>query len=287
MPLIEDREREAKVLVAGYEGWMNKDINRDPNHDGYNNSDIVIQPINQVTNPSYYTVTNGLLKHFISTSMSTAGKGTTRTIGIAPSFMKEGQTYYSYDGNYFYDGSQGTTNSLITLTKDLRSGNHNNSINSQNPYYNYYNYLPFRTKTNYTAEDLDRYINNNTQISSKLRNLGQALKEAEQVYGVNALLALSVAINESGRGMSPLAQEKNNLFGLNATDYNTSVNATYYSSTRDCVMEFAKTYISRGYTDTKDWRDFGGFLGNKKLGANVKYASDPFWSEKLFPLQWK
>ncbi|MBD7910190.1 glucosaminidase domain-containing protein [Clostridium cibarium] len=280
LPLIEDREREAKVLVAGYEGWMNKDINRDPNHDGYNNSDIVIQPINQVTNPSYYTVTNGLLKHFISTSMDTAGKGTMRTIGIAPSFLKEGQTYYSYDGNYFYDSSQGITNSLITLTRDLRNGNHNNSINSQNPYYNYYNYLPFRTKTNYTAEDLDRYINNNTQSTSKLRGLGQALKEAEQVYGVNALLALSVAINESGRGMSTLAQEKNNLFGLNATDYNTSVNATYYSSTRDCVMEFAKTYISRGYTDTTDWRDYGGFLGNKKLGANVKYASDPFWSEK-------
>ena len=45
-------------------------------------------------------------------------------------------------------------------------------------------------------------------------------------------------------------------------------------------MGFAKYYISRGYSDPEDWRYFGGYLGNKGSGANVKYASDPFWGEK-------
>ncbi|HAX72445.1 MAG TPA: hypothetical protein DCY20_02845, partial [Firmicutes bacterium] len=30
----------------------------------------------------------------------------------------------------------------------------------------------------------------------------------------------------------------------------------------------------------QDWRYYGGMLGNKNMGANVKYASDPFWAEK-------
>ncbi|MDS0525614.1 glucosaminidase domain-containing protein [Clostridium sp. SHJSY1] len=280
VPLIENRENEAKVLVAGYEGWMNKNINRDVRGSGYPNRDLLIQPISQVTNPSYYTVSNGLLKHFISISMTTVGKGNMRTIGVAPSYLKEGQTYYSYDGNYFYDGSQGMAKGLITLTTDLQNGNHNNSVNLYNPYYNYYNNLPFRTRTNYTAAELDSYINNKTVQTSKLRGLGQAFKDAESTYGVNALLALSVAMNESARGTSDYAMNRNNLFGLNATDNNTDQNTSYYSTPTASVMEFARAYISKGYTDTSDWRYFGGFLGNKKLGANVKYASDPFWSEK-------
>ena len=38
--------------------------------------------------------------------------------------------------------------------------------------------------------------------------------------------------------------------------------------------------MSRGYLDPEDWRYFGGFLGNKGSGLNVKYASDPYWGEK-------
>lgn len=48
----------------------------------------------------------------------------------------------------------------------------------------------------------------------------------------------------------------------------------------DSVREFTRNYISRGYSDPSDWTYFGGYLGNKQLGANVKYASDPFWGEK-------
>lgn len=281
VPIIQENATEAKVLVAGYEGWMNKDITRDVTGSGYANRDLVIQPITNVSNPSYYYVENGVLKHCISLSMD--GTSTTiRSIGIAPSYLKAGQRYFSYDGNYFYDGINGTATGLRTLTKDLQSGNHSQAVNVNSPYYNYYNYLPFRTKTNYTADEINSYINSNTvnKTNSKLIGLGQAFIDNQNKYGVNALLALGVAINESAFGTSNYAINRNNLFGLNATDDNTNTNTSYYSSPEASIEEFCKNYISRGYADPGQWRCYGGFLGNKKLGANVMYASDPYWSEK-------
>jgi len=281
VPLIQNNEKEAKVLVAGYEGWMNKDITRDLKGKGHPNRDLRIAPITAVTNPSYYYVEGGILKHCISISMDGTNK-TIRSSGIAPSFLKEGPRYFSYDGNYFYDGAQGTAATLRILTGDLQSGNHNQAINPNNPYYSYYDYLPFRTKTNYTADEINLFINNNTvtNTSSKLRGLGQAFIDNQNKYGVNALLALGVSINESAFGTSEYALLRNNLFGLNATDNNTNTNTSYYSSPEASIEEFCKNYISRGYADPGEWRCFGGFLGNKKLGANVFYASDPYWSEK-------
>lgn len=280
VPIIQENAREAKVLVAGYKGWMNKDISRTTGGYSYNNRDLRIQPITDVTNPSYYIVKNGVLIHFISTSMSTNGSGTTRRIGVAPSYLKEGKTYYSYDGHYFYDGSNGTASALRTLTKDLQRNSTSNAVNSNNPYYNYFNYLPFRSRTSHSAAELNNYINSVTTSSSKLRGTGQYFINAQEKYGVNALLALGVAMNESAMGTSNFAINNNNLFGINATDDHTSENASKFSSVESCINEFAKYLISKGYSNPADWRDYGGFLGNKEFGANVYYASDPYWSEK-------
>jgi len=280
VPIIAQNQREAKVLVAGYEGWMNMDYTRDLSGTGHPNRDLVIQPITNVTNPSYYYVVSGILKHCISTSMSgDPAKNTTRDIGIAPSFLKPGIKYFSHDGNYFYTGST-TAVALRALTADIKSGVHNKAVNGTAPYYNYYNYLPFRTKTNYTAGEINLFINQHTDATSKLRGLGQAFIDNQNKYGVNALLALGIAINESAWGTSDFAKKRNNLFGLNATDNNTSNNASYYTSPQANVDAFCKTFISKGYADPAGWTCYGGFLGNKKFGANVKYASDPYWAEK-------
>lgn len=264
VPVIESTSTAAKIQVNGYIGWVS--IN-----------DIQIVPINQVINTSYYIVSNGILKHYISNHI-TENKGHTINIGVSPVYLKENTKYFSYDGIYFYNGSN-VKESLSLLVSDLKNNHKNNSLNSSNPYYSYYQYLPFRSKTIYTAQQLDYYINDNTVENSKLRGIGQALKEAEEKYGVNALLILGVAINESGWGTSSISQTKNNLFGIKA--YDSDVNqASTFKTPGDSVLEFAKNYISTGYVNPKNWRYYGGFLGNKKLGANVKYASDPFWGEK-------
>ena len=266
-PILEDNGNAVRVMVNGYKGWTKKDTNT-------GTYDAVIVPMNQVTNPSYYTVNNGQLQHYITTDI-TAKSGTSgsfRTVGVAPSYLSEGVKYYSYDARYFY------TN-LHTLINDMKGNSYFNAVNGSNPYYNYYQYLPFRSKSIYSASQLNSFIEANTQNNSKLRGIGQYLINAQNTYGVNALLILGIAINESAWGLSSYAQNRNNLFGLNAVDSNPD-DASRFNSVEHCINEFAKYWISSGYSDPQDFRYYGGFVGNKYMGANVKYASDPFWGEK-------
>ncbi|AYE33874.1 glucosaminidase domain-containing protein [Clostridium septicum] len=273
VPIIEDIGNAAKVQVNGYNGWVNK-------NQSSNDYDLVVVPINQVTNPSCYLVKNGFLYHFISNNMTSyEGNGYSIKVGKAPSYLTPGKDYYSYDGVYFYDGNT-ISEGLNKLITDLKSNTKGRAVNSSSPYYAYYQYLPFRTKTNYTASQLNSYINRNAKANSKLRGLGDVFIESQNKYGVNPLLMLGVAINESAFGTSNIALTKNNLFGIAAYDFSPGESANSFQTPGDSVREFAKNYISRGYADPADWRYFGGYLGNKALGANVKYASDPYWGEK-------
>lgn len=274
VPIIEDAGKAAKIQVNGYSGWINKDS-------ASGNYDLVVVPINQVTNPSCYLVKNGFLYHYISFNMTDLNdnNGYSIRIGVAPDYLVPGVEYYSYDGIFFYSGAS-RVDGLNKLINDLKSGSNNNAVNYNKPHYNYYGYLPFRTRTSYTAENINSFIENNTEATSKLRGIGGALIDSQNKYGVNPVLALAIAINESNWGNSWIAQEKNNLFGINAVDSNASEAADVFNTPGDSVIEFSKNYISRGYADPADWRYYGGYLGNKYLGANVKYASDPFWGEK-------
>lgn len=270
-PILQDVGNSAKILVSSTEAWINKNTSA-------SEYDMVVVPLNQVKNPSYYMVQNGELRHYISSDI-TGSSGYTITIGKAPSYLTAGIRYFSYDGIYFYDG-QNIQLGLDTLINDYKTGSRGKSVNGGKPFYLYYNYLPFRSKTVYTANELNNFINANTATTSKLRGLGATLKDTEEKYGVNAILALGIAINESAWGNSTIAQTKNNLFGINAVDSNPGQAANEFSTPSASVIEFAKNYISRGYADPADWRYNGGFLGNKKNGANLRYASDPYWGEK-------
>lgn len=272
VPVLETTSTAAKVVVNGFVGWI-------PNNVASGNYHLIYTPLSTATNPSYYTVTNGELVHFISLNL-VGTTGVNIILGKAPSYLKEGVRYLSYDGIYFYEyNSSNLASKLNILISDYKAGVRTNALNKSNPHYLYYQTLPFRSKSVYTAAELDNYIANNTASNSKLRGLGQSLKNAEATYGVNAVLILAVAINESGFGMSNIAQTKNNLFGMAAYDSNTDA-ANSYATPGDSVIDFAKNFISSGYADPADWRYYGGFLGNKNRGANVKYASDPFWGEK-------
>lgn len=91
-----------------------------------------------------------------------------------------------------------------------------------------------------------------------------------------------MGIHESGWGKSSLSLNKNNLFGMNATDNNPYGNGTSFPSVEAGINYHADRYLSWGYTDpVDDWRYMGSHVGNKGSGMNVRYASDPFWGEKL------
>ncbi|MEG0775123.1 glucosaminidase domain-containing protein [Clostridium sp.] len=283
VPILEDNGTSAKVEVSGYTGWMRKDTKWINPQTAKKEYDLMVVPLNKAVNPSYYMAQNGELTHTISYNMETVnGSKYTIKIGVAPTFMQPGVKYYSYDGNYFYT-------SLKTLIADGKAGHHNNAVNASTAFYNYYQYLPFRSKTAFAVDEIKRYLDNNAGLSatSKLRGVEQALVSAQEANGVNALITFGVAMNESGLGNSSIAQEKNNLFGINAVDANPGQAANTFATVGDCINEFTKNYISNGYADPDDWRYFGGYLGNKNLGANVKYASDPFWGEKAAQYMYK
>lgn len=268
VPIVEETQNAVKVMVNGYTGWAKKDT-------GTGTYDFTVVPINQVYNPSYFKVENGQLYHYISSDVTdkTATKGYTIAISVAPSYLKSGTKYYSYDGKFFY------TN-LSTLISNYKAKTRGQAVNTTSPFYNYFQYLPLRSKTNYTAAQLNSFIASNTNSTSKLRGIGQTLIDVEEKYGVNAAIILGTAINESGWGNSSIAQSKNNIFGLNAVDSNPELAANEYKSVAACIEEFANYWISKGYSDPQDSRYYGGFLGNKESGANVRYASDPYWGEK-------
>lgn len=178
-------------------------------------------------------------------------------IGPAPSDMNEGVKYYSYDGVNFYSDSDFKNKSFT--------------------YYNYYQFLPLRSKTNISADIFNSYISK--YDNSVMRGIGQTFIDAQNKYGINALLLFAMAAHESANGTSGYATKRNNLFGWNAVDADPN-QATSFSSVAVCVNEQAGVNL-RGFVDVTDGRFFSSSLGNKGSGLNVKYASDPYWGMEI------
>lgn len=178
-------------------------------------------------------------------------------IGPAPSDMNEGVKYYSYDGVNFYSDSDCKNKSFT--------------------YYNYYQFLPLRSKTNISADTFNSYISK--YDNSVMRGTGQTFIDAQNKYGINALLLFAMAAHESANGTSGYATKRNNLFGWNAIDADPN-QATSFSGVAVCVNQQAGVNL-RGFVDVTDGRFFSSSLGNKGSGLNVKYASDPYWGMEI------
>ena len=265
VPILDDNGKRVKIQVNGLIGWIDKEDSTGVN--------IISVPINQAKNLSYYKKTSaGSLQHYISYDVETTNAGNVKTVGVAPNFMDVNKKYYSYDGNYFY------TN-INTLISDMKNNTTANAINKNNPYYNYFTYLSGRSKSSYYTKELENYIQNNTSSDSVLR--GQAINfvKAQNKYGVNASFMLAIAMNESNKGISNMAKTKNNIFGIKAYDSNSDA-ATKFDSVEDCINRFASHYMSNLYLNPNYNLHSGSNLGNKGVGINVRYATDPFWGEK-------
>ena len=244
-------------------------------------SKVEVVGINSAKSISYYAVSNGRLYHYISTNVNVENYGSVLDNGAAPSYLKSGTKYYSYDGHYFY-----TEENFGNMIDDYNKGTRTHSVNANSPYYNYFQYLPLRSQSNYSSSTLNTIINNKVSSNSKMKNTGSEFVKKQNTYGVNALLIAGLAANESAWGSSSIAKNKNNLFGLNAVDSSPGQSANYFASVEQCINEFAEKWMSKEYLNPKNWKYFGGFLGNKASGMNVKYASDPYWGEKAAAMAW-
>lgn len=241
-------------------------------------SKVQLVKFSETKSYSCYYADDTLLYHRICTNMTTSGWGSSINVGTRPSYLAAGSIYYSYDGHYFYTD-------YATMVADYQGGIRGNAVNAKEPYYNYYQYLPLRSKSNYDAGTINTLIGAFTDSESKMYNAGSYFVNSQNTYGTNALLICGIAANESAWGKSNYALNRNNLFGLEAVDSNPD-NATYFSSVSQCIKEFSETWMSKGYLNSGDWRYYGGFLGDKASGINVKYASDPYWGEKAAAVAW-
>lgn len=221
-------------------------------------------------NTYYYRYSTGNLLHRFAYHNGSSYTDNFTNLGPTPSYLNEGVHYYSFDGGiYLYS-------SLTSMLDDYRENNYTRSINANNPNYSYYLFLPSKSVSRITAEQLNSQI---TNTNSKLYKTGSYFKEAERLYGMNALSAFATAKNESASGTSKIALDKNNVFGYGASDscpYNCAVS---YSSVRDSIMDYAKNGLS-SYMMAGAVYYFGTNSGTKGSGRNVKYASDPLWGEK-------
>ena len=171
------------------------------------------------------------------------------SIRVAPhtSAMKIGKKYYSKDGEHF----DGFTIKNRFLFKNLTE------------------------PTNYSADELNRVYSIMNIRNSRLAGKGAIFKEAEKRYGVNALYLMAHSALESAWGRSQIANDKNNFFGIAAYDTSPYDSAKKFDDVDKGILGAAK-WIRENYIDRG--RDH---LGNKATGMNVRYASDPYWGEKI------
>ena len=214
--------------------------------------DITLIPAQMELKRSYYEVVNGELVFKIYSHSKGDFEGD-NVIGAAPDFMKAKTQYYSTDG--------------ISFTN--KDGKHVGDA------YNYYQFLPMRTKTAYTAKEIDAYIAQqlknleakgsssyvDTTKKSKLLNTGAILKKLEQQYQINAILILAVAMNESSYGMSNAAQTNNNFFGIDKIS-DTAV-GNKYTSPEEGLLAFAELVNKKYIAPSGDTETFG-------YGARIK-----------------
>jgi len=110
---------------------------------------------------------------------------------------------------------------------------------------------------------------------SDLMGTGEAFARAEENYRVNGVFLAAVALHESNGGKSKIAQEKRNLFGLNAVDDNPHKAMSF--TTKNESIDFAASLISNHYLDRS-----GRFYQGENIEAiGVHYASDPAWCQKV------
>lgn len=233
------------------------------------------QPFSLKVKQSHYQIEqNGNYKDLVYYAYSGYSSEEYRiVVGQAADWMNVGETYYSWNNYEFY-----------------RDRFYQDYVGT---YYNYYQFLPVRSKSTISNEQFNAFLkakgytskpsstnfNALNRNESQLYNEGQTFIDAQNNYGVNALLIFSMACLESGYGRSRYAIERNNLFGWNAFDSNPD-SATTFASISQAITEHMGINL-RGYTDICDARFFGSHVGNKGSGFNVKYASDPYWGMKI------
>lgn len=133
-----------------------------------------------------------------------------------------------------------------------------------------------------TKEELT-YAVNKLKPNNALSNLTEHFLKAEKNYDINAVILLSIACLESNYGLSKLAVEKNNLFGIDARDslQGKPNFGKDFETKEDCIdhagHRLGCQYLKR---DSKaDWRYCDGKQDIYSVGK--KWCSKTSWADSV------
>jgi len=287
---------QVRFMQAGVIGWVNA-------------NEVEILNMNSDSYQSLYTSVYSMiytdtweLRHYVALDVRNYKSVSQMILGQErPEGMANKTNYLSYDGHYFYPEN---LEGYRAMMRDYKNGVRTSSINPNNPYYNYYQFLSHRSISNYTSAQIKQNLSMYTSKPTSFPvSAGQSQLFGEEIsfiqyqneFGANAIMMLGTAKNESGNGTSNIAVNKNNLFGHSAFDSSPGASANGYVSVAQSIYAHAKRFISETYLDPCDsytvngngtsdkchnGKYYGGNLGDKSSGMNVKYASDPYWGEK-------
>lgn len=259
---------------------------------GYTSIDnVTLHPYEELdVSLSVYTIKDEKLFHNIKTQLKEDFFSYTLAYDDAPSFMENDKYYYSYDGHYFYDD-------FYLMIDDYKNESYDNAINDA--YYSYFQYLPYRSLSNYSSTDAQNYFDS-IGINKRLKhytdfNSDGAADEVnrsqmygqlgnffvyQNVYGANAMMLLSSAINESSHGKTAQSYIRNNLYMAAAYESDVEREANRFNSIEDSIYSHAKYFISSMYSNHLKDTYTGTFYGNKLSGINVNYSLDPYYGER-------
>ncbi len=268
VPILQEGKKRHKIAIAGAVGWVD-------------NKYLELIPFSEAKSYNYYVAGNdNTLVHYISPNakVDRVQSGLNQG-GMAKNIVK-GKKYLSFDGHYFYEA---TASGLTKLINDFNNGKPGeNSINKGYPFYNYFQYLPVRTQTNLNKDNFRSFFPSSyrSPSSSRMWDMEQLFVDHSNDQGTNAALVFSTGVHESAFGGSTFALARNNFFGHAAYDSSPG-SATAYASPGIGIALHSSRLIKWNYLDVKSSLYKGAVVGNKAIGMNVKYASDPYWGEKI------
>lgn len=114
-----------------------------------------------------------------------------------------------------------------------------------------------------TAEDLNKYLKGKGALEGK----GQAFIDAQNKYGISASVLVGICMNESAKGTSELALNKNNVGGVRISG---SKEFRTFESVEKCI-DYMGSFLKSGYVNNS------GRPLKQLYQINAKYcpASDP------------
>lgn len=239
-----------QVKVGDTTGWVSGDYIVPKTADAPGTFRIAQYP----SSPNFYEVKDGMLYHVLGTPEY---RSASYLVGAAPANFQSGNVYVRDASFQFYRRAADGDKLVGTYTPP-------------------YVALDLRLPAKVQAADIDNFIRSN-RPDSPLIGKGQAFIDAQNKYGVNAQYLVAHAIHESDWGMSPIAKDKNNLFGYQAYDSDPYGSAAYFATIEDCVNYIAYFVATSYVSPAGKW--YGG--SSTLNGMNKYYATDPYWSEKI------